>query len=211
MDRRSFLAGLGAGAAGVSGCLSLGPVESTETATRTPPVCDAARPRRFELVSTGDVPAEADISITASVERARPSAENPALVEVKFTNEGSDRAIAFPDTGQCHPFNRQHGLSEPRGLQLHYRDYMPYDRAEPCWTRDAAPGERDPGWDGYGCPQEDIESGESVTYPLEIWDDFRIDGYAPPGTYRFTSDDVDVPSTGSLDWWFDLEATNPER
>lgn len=210
MKRRTLLAGLGAGVAGTAGCLDSGSAgrSPTPSSEPEPPSCDSSAQRRIALGETASVPPDAAISIDVDVERATPTSEEPALLKVRLTNEGEEREIAWPADARCHPFNRDRGFSDPRGIRLHYRTETPEDRLEPCWTRDAVPHERNPGWNGYGCSRVTVETGETITYPIEVWDDFRIEGYMPTGTYRFRAHPTTVPEADVVEWWFEIEVEN---
>lgn len=212
MNRRSVLAIMGAGAGSLSGCQVLG--SSNQPSTRTPPACNSSVPRNVELDGTEKLPSDAALSITATMERERVTGDEPARVQITVTNEGATREIGVTDDSRCHIFNRDSGRSHPEGLWLYRNHNAPSDRAGDCWTRNESPPE-EPGFDGYGCERSSLESGESITTTYEVWDDYTVEGYMPPGRYRFEvsiplwesqeDDDPDV-----FDWWLDLEVTSPE-
>lgn len=213
MRRRAVLASLGACVALV-GCRGSGSPDRTDPDTATPPTCESPGTRRIELTGTATVPDEARVSATATVERERSTANAPVRVAVALTNDGSDREIDVIDDRRCHVLNRGTGRSDPNGLWLYRVGDAPTDRAGDCWTRDLPP--RDSvGFDGYGCGRYPFESRETVATTYEVWDDYTIDGYLRPGTYRF---DVSIalwtgPADGEngttseptvVDWWFEL-------
>ena len=58
------------------------------------------------------------------------------------------------------------------------------DRSGDRWTRKADPD--DPkAWAACGCLSRVYTEGESVTNEYVLWDDYRVEGYLVPDTYRF--------------------------
>jgi len=209
MQRRGLLATLAATASGgFAGCGAGG----SNSPTRTPSTCDDHVPRRIDRTGAGSVADPADLSIAATVERARSTPTAPATLAVTITNEGDARAIDVTDGPRCHVFERDSGLSDPRGLWLYRAGDTPDDRAGECWMRAATPPER-VGFDGYACGQYLVATGDSVTTVYEVWDDYATDGYFETGTYRFETD-VSVYSNGdaddpvrSIDWWLEISVS----
>ncbi|WP_436910279.1 hypothetical protein [Halosimplex marinum] len=216
MRRRAVLASLGA-CATLAGCRGLGSPDRTAAETATPPACAGPGPRRVELGEIGTLPDESEVSAAVSAERTRSTADAPARFSVGLRNDGRDREIDVTDDTQCHLLNRGKGRSDPNGLRLYRAGDAPADRAGDCWTRDRSP--RDSvGFDGYGCGRHAFESGSATATTYEVWDDYTVDGYLRPGTYRF---DVSVAlwtetagregETNSepeaVDWWFELSVS----
>ncbi|QPV62496.1 hypothetical protein I7X12_17460 [Halosimplex litoreum] len=215
MRRRTVLASLGASAA-LAGCRTVGSPERTDSETETQPTCESPEPRRVELAGSATASDEAQFSATVTIERGRSTAEAPARVTVGLGNDGPDREIDVIDDGRCHILNRGAGRSEPNGLWLYRVGDAPTDRAGECWTRDRPP--RDSvGFDGYGCGRYPFESDDTVATTYEVWDDYTVDGYLRPGTYRFDAsvalwdEAAEEEGTDSgptvVDWWFELSVS----
>ncbi|WP_123537589.1 hypothetical protein [Halosimplex salinum] len=213
MHRRTVLASLGTCAA-LTGCQTPGSSDRTADETATPPTCESSDPRRIELAGTATVPDGAEMSMTATTERTRSTADAPAQVAVELRNDGPSRAVDVTDDGRCHLLNRDAGRSDPGGLWLYRAGDVPADRVGDCWTRDLPP--RDSvGFDGYGCGRRPFESDETIATTYEVWDDYTVDGHLEPDTYRFdasvalwdeTAEGGSETSSEPLvvDWWFEL-------
>lgn len=227
MKRRTLLAGVAASPS-LTGCLRQGGKLSspTDTGTRTadtpsptptPARCTSADPRAVTLVGTADLPTSLDLSMSATVQRSRPTAETPARLDVMLANGGDRRGVS-PSTGRCNPFNRDLGESDPAGLWLSHLDdpTYPEERVEGCWTKRMAPDETPQPFPQYGCSLDAIEPGETITTTHEVWDDHRVEGYYPTGRYRFATTVVVGPVDGdrsdgeSYDWWLDMEVSRPD-
>ncbi|QLH79116.1 hypothetical protein HZS55_18255 [Halosimplex rubrum] len=218
MRRRAVLASLGASTA-LAGCRGPGSPDRTATQTETPPTCAEPGPRRVELATAATIPDEIGVSATVTAERERSTAGAPARVAVALRNDGPDREIDVADDGRCHLLNRDAARSDPNGLWLYRANDTPTDRAGECWTRDLPP--RDGvGFDGYGCGRYPFGSGETVATTYEVWDDYTVDGYLRPGTYRFDvsvalwTEPAEEGGTNSdptvVDWWFELSVSDAD-
>jgi hypothetical protein len=133
--------------------------------------------------------------VSFSVEMLEPTVNDahPARLAVSVSNEGAARRLS-PGDDICGPLNRGDGGSAPGRLWLHLlADARGIDHPDGRWTRDA-PASRSRGFGDYGCHGRSYESGEHVTTPYEIWDDYQDDGYYPSGTYRFETDVAVYPA-----------------
>jgi hypothetical protein len=95
------------------------------------------------------------------------------------------------------------------------------ERAGDRWTRDANPSQ-ERAWAAVGCVPPVYAAGESVTNEYAVWDDYRVEGYLVPGTYRFEEPVRILPPSDSttrtptqepiaeFDWGFDLTLSDPE-
>ncbi|QLH84105.1 hypothetical protein [Halosimplex pelagicum] len=215
MRRRAVLTSLGA-CATLAGCQEPGSADRTADGTETPPTCGDPKPRRVELAGAATVPDEPRVSATVTVERERSTAEAPARFTASLRNDGPDRAVDVTDDNRCHFLNREKGRSDPNGLWLYRAGDAPTDRAGECWTRDRPP--RDSvGFDGYGCGRSPFESGGTIATTYEVWDDYTVDGYLRPDTYRFDAsvalwtEPAGEGGTDSepavVDWWVELSVS----
>lgn len=214
MERRTYLAALSASSlAGCLGQLGASGLSSGGTPFDDPP--DDVQ-RLVALESVDDDGAGHDVQIDAEVVESSVTADHPARVRVTTTNEGRKRDVSVT-RGQCCLFNRSAGASDPAGLWLHRvgsADHV--ERDGDRWTRDA-PVDQHRVYAAYGCLARTYESGESVTNEYYVWDDYRVEGYFPPGTYRFAEPvTVSEPGTGSEDgpiatftWGFSVRVERP--
>ncbi len=185
MQRRSLLSTLGAaGVAGLAGCLAGGNSGSHQ--------------RRVSVADQDSLVDDHAVRIAPEVLEPEITDEHTARVEITTTNEGPKRALSV-DTGDCAPFNRgERGSDDPPGLWLHDPNRAGgIDRDDPRWVRDA-PADRNRGFDAYGCSLRVYEPGESVATEYVVWDDYRVDGYLDPGTYRWETD-VEIYSMDAVE------------
>ena len=184
MDRHRLLGVLGsAGATALAGCISaLGP-----TARNVEDHSDDGR-RRVSLVDVATVPDGLDIRTDVEMLASRVTSERTARLRLTPTNEG-DRRLLSVGTGGCNPFDRRRGGSDdPPGLWLLRPELSEsVDRADSRWVRDQ-PADEPRRYPGYGCSLVPYETGESRTVDYHLWDDYRVDGYMEPGTYRWAEE-----------------------
>lgn len=203
MDRRTLLATLGSGGVvGLAGCQRLHEVRSD----------DGGR-RRVTLASQDAVPETHEVSIDVEVLEGTITPDGPARLRLTVTNEGASRALS-PGEGMCHSFDRNRGGSDdPAGLWL-YRptEAEGIDRRGDGWVADR-PRSEPRGFPAYACSSRQYASGESVATEYEVWDDYRVEGYLEPGTYRWEEDvqiqaDPDAAGTetrgATVTWGFSL-------
>jgi hypothetical protein len=192
-------------------------------ATTATPTDRADEPvqRRVSPAGADDTEREHDLRIEVDLLEATVTPAYTARVRVRTTNEGPERRLSIGEDG-CSLFNRDGGASDPPGVYLYPPDSAKWlDRAGNRWTADADPG--DPrAWAAYGCLSLGYAPGESVTNEYFVWDDYRVDGYLRPGTYRFeepvrvlppdgpTTSTPDREPIAEFDWGFELTITNPE-
>lgn len=203
MDRRTLLASLGgAGVAGLAGCQRPQGIGSDDDGRR-----------RVTLASQDTVPDAHEVSIVVEMLDRDITPDRTAKLRLTVTNEGSSRALSAGE-GTCHLFNRNRGGSDdPAGLWL-YRPAVAegIDRAGDRWVEDRRPS--DPrGFPAYACSTRQYASGESVATEYDVWDDYRVEGYLEPGTYRWAVDvdiqaDPDAAEAGTsgatVTWGFSL-------
>jgi hypothetical protein len=218
MKRRTLLGSIAAVPA-VTGCLSSGttpggPKTSAGDGTTTPgddtttqgPTCPADTEREVTLVGTADLPATLDLSMTASLTRDRTTPDGPATIEITLTNEGERREIK-PYGEMCDPFNRMYGQSEPEGLWLYEVSERPDERLGECWMR---PDDSPRAFPAYACVSETRDRAETRTWTYEVWDDAAVEGYYPPGEYRFQTEvAVEGPVDIAAEWWIDVRVSQP--
>ena len=171
--RRTLLAALGSGTATLSGCSALAPGGDAGDLER-----------RVSLAASDALPDEHALRIDATVTRPAVTAENPAQLRIAVTNAGPRRALSVGTDG-CALFNRGEGGSdEPPGLWLHRpARAATIERARPRWVR--AESDRPRMFDAYGCLLRVFDAGESLARDYVVWDDYRVEGYLEPGTYRW--------------------------
>lgn len=229
MRRRHLLGVLGGGLSLLAGCQAFGqPTDpptptptttptgaSTTTETPTRSTCDAPGNRRIELAATKEVPADADFSMTAAMDREQVTADAPARVRIQLTSQSDDLQTNIQDTEYCSFVGAKGDAwrrSDPPGLWLHRQRDSPANRAGECWTRDQSPVKTRT-VEGLGCEAYTLGTGESVTTTYEVWDDYRAEGYFQPDTYRFRfqvpmrPSETDGNPSESVTWWFDLHVT----
>ena len=219
MKRRAVVAALGG--IGLAGCVSGGPGagESTSTppATTSPPPGRTLQ-RRVSLASQDVVAEEHELRLNVEVLDPTVTADRTALIRVTTTNEGPPRSLSIGRSG-CDLLNRSRGGSDtPAGLWLHSPDRTEHiDRVPGKWVADR-PATQGRAYPAYGCTPTTYESGNSLSNEYELWDDYRVEGYLTPGTYRWEEDiqvwkdatDAfgDDPSA-TLTWGFSLSVETP--
>jgi hypothetical protein len=177
--------------------------------------------RRVSLAGADDIEREHDLRIEVEALETTITASHTAKLRVTTTNEGEKRRISI-GTGACTLFNRSRGASEQPGLFLHSPGSEEWiERAGDRWTRDANPSQ-ERAWAAVGCVPPVYAAGESVTNEYAVWDDYRVEGYLVPGTYRFEEPVRILPPSDSttrtptqepiaeFDWGFDLTLSDPE-
>lgn len=172
MQRRALLAVLGSATAALPGC-SLAPTADAGDLQR-----------RITLAGSDVLPDEHGLRVDAAVAEPTVTADHPARIRIETTNAGPRRALSV-GTGGCAIFNRgELGSDDPPGLWLHRpARAATVERARPRWVR--AEADRPRGFDAYGCPLRIVASGESLAQDYVVWDDYRVEGYLEPGTYRW--------------------------
>ena len=209
MNRREVLAALGASTSLLTGCLGAGVDSSPPAETSTSPEVLPAT-RRISVTNTAEIAPDANLSVTASVERGRITPDETARVTVALENTGADRATSVAEEEHCHLFNRMWGKSEPRGLWLYRPQDAPANRDGGRWSPDKT-GTRT--YIMIGCGKHQFDSGDAISTTYEVWDDYVTDGYLSPGTYRFETDIslwdsvTDRSKSRSVEWWFELDVS----
>jgi hypothetical protein len=202
MNRRTVLGALGgAGVAGVSGYWVFGR-PGKHGATRT-----------ISLTAQDDIPDRHGMEISVDVLEDTITSSRTGRLRFTIGNTGPNRAFSPAASGRCSLFNRSHGGSdEPAGLWLHTpEDAQNIDRDGTRWVADKFQSESR-AFAAAGCVPMPYESGKKRTTVYELWDDYKVDGYLEPGTYRWEQeigiwDDPsatgDAPDT-SFTWGFEL-------
>lgn len=179
MNRRDFLATLGgASIGGFAGCVDTSALSSGTSYPEGPQ-------RRVTLHSQDTVPDEHNIRIAVELLDSLITHSQTARLRLTAVNEGQKRGVSFT-VGMCALFNREKGWSDsPRGLVLHDPTDTKYiEREENQWVRDH-PSDESVGFDAYDCGITTYQTGEEQTNEYLLWDDYRIEGYFEPGTYRW--------------------------
>jgi hypothetical protein len=209
MKRRALLATLGtASVGGLVGCI--GSIEAPTGGDYT---------RRISLESQDTVPAEYKVDLDIELLATRVTPTQTARLRITTTNEGAKRAISIGGDG-CELFNRSKGGSDdPPGLWLHDPDQTKYiDRKDDRWVADR-PANESRAYPAYGCMRKTYEVGESRSNEYMLWDDYQVEGYMTPGTYRWeervtvaeTTDDFpDDDQLRSFPWGFTLRVKQPD-
>ena len=139
--------------------------------------------RRVSVANVEEVPERYQVDIDVGLLESTVTAGHTARLRITTTNEGSRRKISIAE-GKCGPFNRLSGLSETPGLILHRPSRTQWiDRAGNRWLRDR-PADEARVIATYGCVNRVYAAGESVVNRYHVWDDYQVDGYMTPGTYR---------------------------
>lgn len=141
--------------------------------------------RRMSLAGVDDVPDEHELTIDVELLESIVTAAHTAHLRVTATDESSRKRRLTIGTGRCNLFNRGKGQSRPKGLWLHAPSSTEsIDRVGERWTAD-----RDPdaarGFPMYGCGYPPAIHDEPIVNEYLVWDDYRVEGYMSPGTYRF--------------------------
>ncbi len=101
------------------------------------------------------------------------------------TNTGAERFISIGHDARG-IFNREKGRSTPKGLWLYSRtESGALDRKGSKWTLDK-PANELMGSPAYRCEAYRYDRNRSVSTTYFVWDDYKVDGYLKPGTYRFS-------------------------
>lgn len=214
MKRRHFLSVIGGcGVSGLAGCLSTGYHAAASTTG------DGEIQRRVSLADQDSMADGGEIRVDVEVLEPTIADAHTARLRVTTTNEGAKRKISIGTDG-CELFNRSHGGSDhPRGLWLHaafITDHI--DRKGNRWVADQ-PSDEPRAYPAYGCLPKEYDAGESVRNEYDVWDDYQVDGYLEPDTYRW-EEDVSIwndPSTAgdadpdtTITWGFSLTVEKPD-
>ncbi|MFB6132246.1 MAG: hypothetical protein ABEJ44_02425 [Halanaeroarchaeum sp.] len=208
MNRRTLLATLGTAAVGgLAGCLG-GDADAKPRYAR-----------EISLVRQNAVPDGHEVTIEVELLASQVTPGQTARLRITTTNEGPKRAISIGDD-DCGLINRSKGGSDaPPGLWLHDPDHTKYlDRNGNRWQADR-PTDDPRGYSAYGCMRRTYEAGESLVNEYVLWDDYRIEGYMTPGTYRWeervsvaetTNDFPEDDRLSSFTWGFSLRVDVPD-
>lgn len=213
MKRRRFLSVLGVGGvAGFPGCLSSAHQAAGTTAG------DGEIQRRVSLADQDSVADDRELRIEVEVLEPTITLAHTARLRITTANDGAERKVSIGTDG-CELFNRSRGGSDrPRGLWLHaafITDHI--DREDHRWVADLPP-EEPRAYPAYGCLPKEYDTGESVRNEYDVWDDYQVDGYLVPDTYRW-EEEVSIwnePSTAgngdpdsTIIWGFSLTVEQP--
>jgi len=223
----------GASAVGIAGCLderrgnSTQPLSDLPKTTQCQPSENQAPPstaenekiqRQVILSCQDSLPEGYQIRINVEVLEATITADHAAQIRVTTTNNGPKRALSIGTDG-CDLFNRSRGASdEPEGLWLYRPEWTNHlTRKEGKWVLDR-PSDQPQAYQAYGCAPTVYDSGESRSTEYVVWDDYRVDGYLEPGTYRW-EEDVQIWEDASAEpgdsqsatamWGFSLTVKKP--
>lgn len=172
--------------------------------------------RRVALASQDSVADDHEIRIDVEILQPTITATHTARLQITTTNKGPKRAISIGTDG-CALFSRSDGGSdEPPGLWLHsYESAENITRDGNRWVRDN-PTEQPRRFLAYGCHPKEYDAGESLTNEYVVWDDFLVDGYLEPGTYRWEEnvsiqdEESDSGEPATITWGFSLTVENPD-
>lgn len=229
MHRRTILVSAGGTLAGaLTGCISSTDGNESPTPTHEPSTTPTAttrkstdedQPRTVNLENQDEVPKRHQVSVGVEVLEPAITAAHTARIRVTTTNEGPARSLSVgPD--KCNLFNRDRaGSDDPAGLWLYQSEDSPdANRKGERWVLDRSQSQHR-SFATYGCLPRAYESAESVSTEYEVWDDYRIEGYLQPGTYRWEEeiqiwDDTDAKDTDSpsatFTWGFSISVENAD-
>lgn len=218
MRRREFLRGaLGAGVASLAGCTQ---------------VLGGQVQRRITVESVDDHEEEYDLTIDVEMAETRVTPEHTAEVKITATNQNREQYVKLRDKG-CRIFGRANSDSgasdEPSGLWLHLPETSRFiERKGDRWTRDKPQGQGEhmsdlpPNIGGcerilYSPPSSREQPLPSFIRRYWVWDDYQVEGYMSPGTYRFEEpiqifeerSDSEGEKIADLTWGFSLKVENP--
>jgi len=216
MKRRQFLTmSLVAGTSLVGGCSGAeSPTTSLGEGDESPSPTSVENPRRQVLLIESDDVTDHELSVEVTLLSNQVDATSPAAIEVRTTNTGPQRRLKIESDPDCCLFNRQYQGSDPQGVYLYHRNETPEERKQNRWEE--TPDES--GFGDYECGTPLYQQGDSVANEYEIWDDYRISGYYPTGTYRFEAPieihEGDEPGDSELldevTWGFSINVTMDE-
>jgi len=141
--------------------------------------------RYVSLEDVDDVPSEYNVNIDVNLIRSKVTDSETARLSITTTNTGSRRSISVLQD-KCGLLNRAKGRSDqPKGLWLYIpqrTEHIPRegDHWEADWDPDKLQGYPD-----YACGMREYTAGESLKNEYVLWDDYQIEGYMEPGTYRW--------------------------
>ncbi|MFB6138647.1 MAG: hypothetical protein ABEJ42_10000 [Halobacteriaceae archaeon] len=204
MKRRTLLGALGTtGSLGLTGCIGQGPEQHDDTLQR-----------RVSLVAQDAVTAVPHLQVGVEVLDAEITDAHTARLQITVENTGPPLTVSDPHTARdCALFNRTEGKSDPAGLWLHPWP-VEYDRTDDRWVRNRSPDEAR-AFEMYGCNTAVYDTDESHAQEYAVWDDYRVDGYLEPGTYRFSTP-ITVGEEGAspaerttVEWGFSVAVDDP--
>jgi hypothetical protein len=237
MRRRALLQTLAiTGTAGIAGCTTddsdispgsgNGEPSSTDSPSETPTESPSDSPtdssheglqRTVSLASVDAIPGRFEVDMDVELLRSRVTDAETARLRITTTNTGSPRSISVAEE-MCSLLNRSKGGSDqPAGLWLHDPEQAAdIDRAGNRWEADRSPDERR-AYAAYGCTMKEYAPGESVSNEYALWDDYRVEGYMEPGTYRWEAEvsvsEGETPtgttSEDTFTWGFSLAVSEP--
>lgn len=231
MRRRTVLHTVGGALSGVlTGCTSgtgrnASPTPSP-TASTTPTPQSTNKPkgelqRTVTLEDQDSVPKPYRVSIDVDVLESAITTAHTARLRVTMTNEGPPRAFRVAG-GNCRLFTESHaGSDKPAGIWLYQPNETKYlDRKGERWVPDRPPS-HPRSYPASACAPREYKSDESVSTEYEVWDDYQLDGYLKPDTYRWEGEveiweeteprprGTDSPAA-TFTWGFSLAVENAE-
>ena len=200
------------GAAGISGCttnVSSDRTDSTSASSSTP--YPEGKQRRVSLNDQDTVSEEYDLRINVEVADSLITHQHTARLQITVTNEGPKRAISIQNP-ECDLLDRHKAGSDPPGLWLHPPGRTPPDqglaeRDGNRWVADFPTGQNRVFGD-FRCGTRTYASDEELQNEYLVWDDYRIDGYLEPGTYRWEEPEIEITEdsepVGTFSWRFSV-------
>ena len=186
MKRRPLLAGLGAGAAGLSGCLGIGTsTTSTPTDTGSEDADQRFQSRTVNLDTIDREPREHNIALTGEMREPEVTAEHTATLRLTFMNEGDAESMDIAGVRDDMPvIAEDFTYSAPQEYLLVPPRYAQPDRKETCWE---VPHEAAFNGDNAGEELLRLPPGESVSQEYLLWDRKPDTSCMPTGNYHFGS------------------------
>ena len=187
MKRRSLLAGLGVGAAGLSGCLGIGSsTTSTPTDTDSEDTDQQFQSRTVSLDTIDREPREHNIALTGEMRGPEVTVEHTAALRLTFTNEGDTESMDIAGVRDDMPvIAEDFTYSAPQEYLLVPPRYAQPDRKETCWE---VPHEAAFNGSNAGGEPLRLSRGESVSQEYLLWDRKPDTSCMPTGDYHFGSE-----------------------
>lgn len=187
MKRRSLLAGLGAGAVGLSGCLGISPsTAGTPTSTDSEATDPQFQNRTVRLVTINREPREHNVALTGEMRESEVTAEHTATLRLTFANEGDSESMNVAGVRDDMPVIAEDFThSAPQEYLLVPPRYAQPDRKESCWE---VPHEGAFNGDNAGGDPLQLSPDESVSQEYLLWDRKPDTSCMSTGDYHFGSE-----------------------
>lgn len=187
MNRRSLLVGLGAGAAGLSGCLGRGSSASGTPFSESPgSTGQEFQNRTVGLAAIEREPREHDIALSGEVTEPTVTAGHTSTLRLAFTNNGDSESRNIASVRDDVSVNAEDfTYSAPQEYLLVPPRYAQPDRKDTCWE---VPHEAAFNGGGAGGEPLHLSPDGSVSQEYLLWDRKPNTPCMPTGNYHFGSE-----------------------